>query len=245
VTPPLAPAQDVSTWGALCVVSPHLDDAVLSCGALLSCCPGSTILTVFSGDASAPDVLTPWDQLSGHANAGEAMRARRAEDRAAGDILGCAVSHLPFEDGQYAPLPSLEKLAKGLGAALESVRASRPFDTLVLPLGLHHADHLHVAESWQHPDFQCHARRWIAYEDVPYRRMENTVQAGLAQLHSRGISARAVQWTSASEKILHDRRRGQKANALAEYLSQLRALPSDWLADAAAAEHYWQVSFSP
>jgi len=42
------------------VVSPHLDDAVLSCGRLLAGRPGSVVATVFAGVPSRPDQCTDW-----------------------------------------------------------------------------------------------------------------------------------------------------------------------------------------
>jgi LmbE family N-acetylglucosaminyl deacetylase len=42
----------------LLVVSPHCDDAVLSCGSLLETHPGSAVVTVFAGTQPAGQPLT-------------------------------------------------------------------------------------------------------------------------------------------------------------------------------------------
>lgn len=67
------------------VVSPHLDDAVFSCGRFLASRPGAVVCTVFCG-APEPPMQTPWDTSAGHRDWSEAMSARIAEDeRALGD----------------------------------------------------------------------------------------------------------------------------------------------------------------
>ena len=72
--------------GRLVVVSPHLDDAVLSLGATIAHAVQSgsnvEILTVF---ACAPDSNAPtddWDRKSGFTTEGEAAQQRRREDEA-------------------------------------------------------------------------------------------------------------------------------------------------------------------
>src|SRR5690554_6399989 len=64
----------------LVVVSPHYDDAVFSCGNLLSTLPASTVVTVYSGLPDNPELATDWDRRCGFANAGEAMATRANEN---------------------------------------------------------------------------------------------------------------------------------------------------------------------
>ena len=50
------------------VVSPHPDDAVLSCGQFLARHPGTTVITVFCGQpVRYPDPPNRWSVLSGFA----------------------------------------------------------------------------------------------------------------------------------------------------------------------------------
>jgi LmbE family N-acetylglucosaminyl deacetylase len=90
----------------LAILSPHLDDAVLSLGAAIA---GWTrrgipvrIVTVLAGhpDSSAP--AGPWDRTSGFATEGEAARLRREEDRAACRVVGAEPVWLAYADAQYA-----------------------------------------------------------------------------------------------------------------------------------------------
>ena len=92
--------------GARFLLSPHLDDAVLSCGGLIARWINRgydvTVLTIFAGDPP-PGPLSPfaqelhsrWDQADG------AVASRRAEDRIACGRLGASVAHLAFPDALY------------------------------------------------------------------------------------------------------------------------------------------------
>jgi LmbE family N-acetylglucosaminyl deacetylase len=91
--------------GRVVVVSPHLDDAVLSLGAAIAAAVrrGSSVkvLTVFCGDPFSQTSAGPWDRDSGFASEGESSRARREEDRAACATLGASIQWLNFADEQY------------------------------------------------------------------------------------------------------------------------------------------------
>jgi LmbE family N-acetylglucosaminyl deacetylase len=238
-------------WGQVCIISPHLDDAVLSCGALLSQCTSALIVTVMSGDSPDLEVLTEWDRMCGFENAALAMSARRNEDHLAAEILSCDVLHLPFPDGQYAPDVSTDDLVEGLTNALHD----RQIDTLLLPLGIFHSDHMRVAAAWQHPAFSALLRnpymRVICYEDVPYRHIGDALQQALAKLTSLG-------WHACSLRSARDRSDARaidgspsaraltlKRSALLAYASQLKALPADWIEDAWTPERYWQLYWDP
>jgi len=91
--------------GRVVVVSPHLDDAVLSLGAAIAAAVrrGSSVkvLTVFCGDPFSQTPAGPWDRDSGFASEGESSRARREEDRAACATLGASIQWMSFADEQY------------------------------------------------------------------------------------------------------------------------------------------------
>jgi LmbE family N-acetylglucosaminyl deacetylase len=87
------------------VVSPHLDDAVFSLGAAVARSSRGggrvTILTVLAGDPDSPTTAGDWDRKAGFRTAGEAARARRAEDARACELLRARPVWLPFSDLQY------------------------------------------------------------------------------------------------------------------------------------------------
>ena len=112
------------------VVSPHLDDAVLSLGAALSRAARHdaevTVLTVLAGDPASTVPAGSWDAQSGFRTAGDAATARRQEDARACSILGVTPRWLPFGDEQYGPLPEEEVVA-----ALRT--EFQGFDLILLP----------------------------------------------------------------------------------------------------------------
>jgi LmbE family N-acetylglucosaminyl deacetylase len=63
----------------LLILSPHFDDAALSCSALLDREAAVDVVTVFGG-VPAPPVHTYWDSASGFSDSTEAMAVRRREE---------------------------------------------------------------------------------------------------------------------------------------------------------------------
>jgi LmbE family N-acetylglucosaminyl deacetylase len=87
------------------VVSPHLDDGIFSLGAAIAHATGRgarvTVLTVLAGDPDSDRPAGEWDARAGCATAGQATRARRAEDRRACGLVGARPIWLPYSDHQY------------------------------------------------------------------------------------------------------------------------------------------------
>ena len=93
------------------VLSPHLDDAVLSCWSVLS--RGGEVLVVnVLTDAPEPGRQRLWDELTGAADPAERMRERLAEDRAALALAGREPVNLGFR------APADEVGEEEVGAAL-------------------------------------------------------------------------------------------------------------------------------
>ena len=88
--------------GRIVVVSPHLDDAVLSLGAAIARASRSgadvRILTVLAGVPDSERPAGPWDAASGFSTEGEAATRRREEDSRACEIVGATPVWLPFSD---------------------------------------------------------------------------------------------------------------------------------------------------
>ncbi len=223
------------------VISPHLDDAVLGCGALLATHPGATVITVFTGGpAVAPDPPTHWDALAGFAAGDDVLGARKQEDTAALATVGATPVWLDHWEHQYLDRPhwvGAEAVVDSLEAA---VRASRP--TMVLmPFGLANPDHdvthqatLAVRERMPEP-------AWFCYEDTGYKHIPGMLAWRVAQLFRRGL------WPTPAAIPL-DAGRDAKAAAVACYRSQLLALEADWnLAPklAASPEQFWRLAPPP
>jgi LmbE family N-acetylglucosaminyl deacetylase len=219
---------------SLLVISPHLDDAVLSCGQLLAARPASTVCTVFTSAPHA-EMTTPWDRDSGFANASEAVRARKAEDLRALCKLGASAIHLPFYDAQYQFPQTQQALIPVL---IETFNLVRP-DALVVPLGLFHSDHTLVADACLASMSGFANTPVFAYEDVPYRKMTGILQNRLALLLQRGFMADPMDTTSLDNNARH---RLRKQAALASYASQLRAFGPGGRTALDSPERYWRVA---
>jgi hypothetical protein len=84
------------------VLSPHLDDAVLSCGLFLAAHPGSSVVTAFSHGPSRVSPLPRWDAGAGYFPDGaDVMGVRRGEDISAAAMAHASTLHLGYWDGQY------------------------------------------------------------------------------------------------------------------------------------------------
>ncbi|WP_250516831.1 PIG-L family deacetylase [Caballeronia sp. INDeC2] len=218
------------------MISPHLDDAVFSCGAALAASPGAVVCTVFAGAPREP-LITDWDTQCGFVNAHQAMHERRDEDAAALDALGARPVYLDFLDSQYAGDASARP--GEIASTLLDVIRKNAFRTLLIPLGLFHSDHHLVHEACRKAWLAEPALACIAYEDALYRRMSGLVQARLADLARHGITA-----TPVSERIditALARNLEAKQRAVSRYTSQLKAFGANGHDDVFAPERFWTL----
>ena len=149
--------------GDLVVVSPHIDDAVLSVGAAISHAArkGSrvTVLTVLAGDPESTAPAGEWDRSSGFGSAGEAAVARRAEDASACARLGARPVWLPYRDDQYERGGTDEEIRTAVQGTVGS-------SFVLLPgFPLEHPDHRWLNELLQ-PAFPAEQRG--LYVEQPY-----------------------------------------------------------------------------
>src|SRR4029077_12194032 len=86
------------------IVSPHLDDAVLSCARFMAVHPGFAVVTVFAGNPPAyPSPMRWWDEQSGFEPGDDVREARRNEGRAALAVLDATPHHLDFIEHTFLP----------------------------------------------------------------------------------------------------------------------------------------------
>jgi LmbE family N-acetylglucosaminyl deacetylase len=87
------------------VLSPHLDDAIMSMAGTIYRLGvlgiATRIVTLFGGDPTLTGPPSAWDSKRGVATASEAFTARRDEDRAAVAVLGTEAVCLPYADAAY------------------------------------------------------------------------------------------------------------------------------------------------
>lgn len=213
------------TLGQIVVVSPHLDDAVFSCGDLIAGCDSPLVLTVFAGTPPDDGSPTPWDAACGFSSASQAMQRRKSEDVQATSMLGARSLHLPFLDSQYGYTPDIQDIVAAVRDALLREQA----DTVFFPLGLFHSDHVLLHYAMLVLRDHEPALRWIAYEDAFYRRKPHLLERRLKRLHEAGAIAKPF----CQDATESPRFSLQKQAAVARYKSQLHGvgLTSELLAD--------------
>ena len=99
-------AEVTATDGPFLFLSPHLDDAVLSCGALMRWLASSRpveVVTAFTAAGPPPHTYAARSFLRTCAtpDAGALFARRRAEDRAVLDRLGVTHAHLGYPDALF------------------------------------------------------------------------------------------------------------------------------------------------
>ncbi len=178
-------------------LSPHLDDAVFSCGGriALQARAGMTVwvVTACTGSPEGPlsDFARALHEYWGLAET-DAPAARREEDRAALALLGAVAVHWDFRDCIYrrAPdgrslYPNWESLwgplAEEDGEMLEELTrriAELPSSaTLCVPLGAgRHVDHRLVRQAAERT-----GRPLVYYEDYPYAEEAGAVEEALGE----------------------------------------------------------------
>jgi LmbE family N-acetylglucosaminyl deacetylase len=184
----------------LLVISPHLDDAVISCGALMLANPGAIVATLF---AASPDEYTnplnEHDTACGFQPGDDTMAVRRDEDVRALAAVGAEPRWLDFCQNSHAARAEPLAIPPGAVEALFAILAEVRPTTVVAPLGLAHVDHQ-----------ACHATAlalrastepipWLFYSDLPYAFIPRVLAARFRALHKAGITA-----TPASPPVAHD-----------------------------------------
>lgn len=219
-------------WDAV-VLSPHLDDAVLSCGGLLHARAGRgervLVVTLFAGEAPDSAPLSPLAQeLHGVWNLEEdVLRIRRGEDRRASLLLGVVALHWDFPEALYRvggkatlPLyPTLHHLRgelrhedEPLARELADSLAALPESPVVLaPLGVGgHVDHRLARQVAL--EVMAPGRLWL-YEDFPEARSRRGLSRALV---------RRRRWEHRVEALAEQDLQA-KCRAIACYESQLVA----------------------
>ena len=199
-------------------VSPHLDDAVFSCGRAIAANPGATIATVLAAAPSQEQPLTEWDRAAGFATSRASVLSRQAEDARACEVLGARQALLRGLDGQYVRPANHESLiAADLARVLDGAAGAT-----FLPLGIGHDDHILVARV-----ARSVARTLgldvVFYEEIPYRVIGDELAI------RRAYQAIAVEGWLVEAYPSPESEPGIKEAAIDCYASQLGMFPRDVL----------------
>lgn len=123
------------------VLSPHLDDAVLSTWSVIAGPHEVVVLNVFAG-VPEQDFVPRWDRLAGADDSTSHMEARLSEDRAALALAGRSAIYLPLLERHYRNGdPDGEQVATALRGAVPAA------SLLFAPAGIGgHEDHVLVRD---------------------------------------------------------------------------------------------------
>ncbi|MEK7543028.1 MAG: PIG-L family deacetylase [Patescibacteria group bacterium] len=161
------------------VLSPHLDDAILSLGGFLATHEyPSTVITFFTKKPSN-STSTEWDKSSGFINSNDAISLRLEENRQALNGIGVKIINLQYEDFQYRAKPDdttalQNKITQDIAKLIPSIKSSGQL-AIVGPAfygnEITNPDHviIHkafmdvVKQNLNNPDVQ-----FFLYEDLPY-----------------------------------------------------------------------------
>jgi LmbE family N-acetylglucosaminyl deacetylase len=221
------------------VLSPHFDDAALSCGHLLARADVGVVVTVFAGTPGAyPSPLTNWDARCGFREGDDVVAVRRAEDEGALAALTVKPVTLDFVEAAYRGKARVE--ASAIAAALEPVLGEHDPTSVAFPLALWHRDHLLVRSAALTLRRADDGRAWIAYGEFPYVwRQDDLAARRVAGLRRRGYRLTPVlappSWPVA------------KSEAIRAYRSQIAGMGLVGHLDRVgeAAEHLWLVRDRP
>ncbi|QAU34031.1 PIG-L family deacetylase [Janthinobacterium sp. 17J80-10] len=233
-----APGRDamesVSELGKLLIISPHGDDAIFACGEVMASRRGLILVSLFAGLPSPALPLTDWDAAGGFSNTHEAVVQRREEHGRAVELLHATPILLDFLGSQYSDPPGAIGLAETIAAVLDEENP----DSVMLPAGLYHADHILTHQAALMARTRDPQRQWLLYEDSFYRRMPTLLQQRLTGLVHFGIEATPVAFDTHAQAE-------RKRHAVQCYASQLRALAAPGRpghSDIFAPEGYWRLS---
>jgi LmbE family N-acetylglucosaminyl deacetylase len=217
------------------VLSPHLDDAPLSCGGSIHRWAAADepvlVVTVMTGDppAGPHSPFAEYQHSSWGVSAAEAFAIRRSEEAAALGRLGASYTQLGLldciyrgddtgffytsEEGIFGSIhPADESLAEALVRRLVALEPFAPGAAVYSPLGLgHHIDHQLVrraAERWRGRDL-------LYYEDYPYAHRMGLSRAEIQRGES-GLASRQVWLTEGDMRA--------KIEAIGRYRSQMDIL---------------------
>lgn len=223
------------------ILSPHLDDAALSCGGSIAAAvaAGEPVLVVTICTA-APPVDAEFSPLAQHFHAewglspGEVMQTRLAEERAALETLGAdglwagaldAIYRMPqayhSRETLFGAPDPVDPLVATLHELCHHLRAQFPQAVIYAPLGVgQHVDH----------QLTCRIAAQLAgpvmwYEDFPYVAREGELERRLAQLD----------WPLRPLARAIDERMNARLAAIAAYASQLAELSHSQLGRAVDA----------
>jgi LmbE family N-acetylglucosaminyl deacetylase len=174
----------------LLIVSPHLDDAVISCGSLMRAHPGAIVATLFAASPEHySDPLNEHDTACGFQPGTDTMAVRRDEDVVALNRVGATPRWLEFRQNSHAersePVTIVPGAVDALLGCIDDVQPS----CVVAPLGLLHVDHMSCHAAALAASERADEIAWLWYCDLPYVYVPGVLMTRFRELHKAGYVA--------------------------------------------------------
>jgi LmbE family N-acetylglucosaminyl deacetylase len=235
--------------GPVVLLSPHLDDAVLSCWGVLRQPESVQAINFFTGTPKRGDLST-WDRITGASDPATQMRRRVSEDREALATVKRRPHNLDLIDSQYRRVaPSIARLRSAVAKISPSASCfyapagigSHPDHTLTrrvaldligdgIPVRLYADLPYAVRFGWPH---------WVTgAAPEPHRMVDAWWEAGLGSVEQRVLEPQV--------QVLDAEEAAAKLKALQMYRTQFPAISANagnGLADLEVLRYevYWQV----
>lgn len=225
------------------ILSPHLDDAVLSCWHRLER-PGTQVVTVFAG-IPLQHVVSDWDAASGFRTPSEAIHTRRLENLAALRHTPSTAVDLDFVEHAYATNPpDIDQIAESVLRSTSRDAAFVAAAGLSLYLRKTHPDHETTRAVGKR--LMDLGRTVLFYADIPYILPRFRYTDWPARLSLDGVKKRLGVDVASEPYELSEEERSRKRQALQAYRSQVPLLLSGYRHALARPEAYrWEVIFRP
>lgn len=172
------------------ILSPHFDDAVLSCWHVLASAGEVLVVNVFAGEPPA-GTLGWWDRLAGASDSAAAVRTRIEEDRQALALASRTAVNLPFLDSQYR---QGDQVPGEIVEALRGVLAAGARIYAPASLGDHHRDHTAVRAAAL--ALRAEGANVVLYADLPHATVDGWPRWVLNGGSSSGADPAAERWAS-------------------------------------------------
>lgn len=267
-TLPLIESLDWKNFERVVILSPHLDDAALSCGGLLHALRGrvsTLVVSICCGSLRivSPDGSSKTSTRKGHVSS----RRRRREDIAAMHSVDTDFVHLSFADGIYrrSPLtgrliyrsarerwvaPRIEDMAhiEELYLVLRRLCLDLGRILLLSPMGIgHHVDHQIAAQVAVRMAATNAGAELLFFEDFPYvadprsgRGDHDDPQQALARLNLAPVKRFAVPVDVEAKMVLLSHYATQVPPLFGDH-DGMRARIANHLDGVLPSEFYWQA----
>ncbi len=156
------------------VLSPHLDDAVLSLGGFISQDPSRIVVATFFAGSPHTPIITDWDTISGFSDSAEAHQSRILENKMA--LRGAEIINYNYLDYQYETGRNNSSLeTKITDDILKLISQYKDYEVsvfgpVIFPGDLTHPDHKVVHDAF-YKIIRSNPNKSVTfylYEDIPY-----------------------------------------------------------------------------